>query len=249
MGAKDIQKEVLPLYGEHCVWCQVVHNWVQHQRESPKVNVLCAVSSQNVHFILLCRRNRYWHDVSDMLQLWLMPQLQNILTFIFQQDGNPAHLHREVHQSLNTVLPGRWIGRASENDHTPMLWPPEVPWNYALWFFLWGYVKDWVFVPPLPCDLADLEAWIIAAVMNIDAPMLTCFWQELEYRIDVCCAIHSAHRTSLVVKKNFFSFPVWTIPLRKVLWFSCQKICNHGELYETPCTFMAESNRKLEKTV
>jgi hypothetical protein len=60
----------------------------------------------------------------------------------------------------------------------------------------------------LPRDLADLKAWIIAAVMNIDAPMLMRFWQELEYRIDVRHAIHGAHRTSLVVKKNFFSFPV-----------------------------------------
>jgi hypothetical protein len=43
-----------------------------------------------------------------------------------------------------------------------------------------------VFVPPLPHDLADLRARIIAAAKNIDAPMLTRVWQELEYRIDVC---------------------------------------------------------------
>jgi len=43
-----------------------------------------------------------------------------------------------------------------------------------------------VFVPQLPRDLADLKARIIAAVKNIDAPMLTCAWQEIEYRIDVC---------------------------------------------------------------
>jgi len=35
-------------------------------------------------------------------------------------------------------------------------------------------------------DLDDLKPWIIAAVKNIDAPMLTRVWQELEYRIDVC---------------------------------------------------------------
>jgi hypothetical protein len=29
-------------------------------------------------------------------------------------------------------------------------------------------------------------ARIIAAVNNIDAPILTRVWQELEYRIDVC---------------------------------------------------------------
>jgi hypothetical protein len=32
-------------------------------------------------------------------------------------------------------------------------------------------------VPPLPRDLADLKARIIAAVKHIDAPMLTRVWQ------------------------------------------------------------------------
>jgi len=53
-----------------------------------------------------------------------------------------------------------------------------------------------VFLPPLPRDLADLKARIIAAVKNIDAPMLTRVWQELEYRIDVCrvsCGAHIEH--------------------------------------------------------
>jgi len=44
----------------------------------------------------------------------------------------------------------------------------------------------------LPRDLADLKARIIAAVKNIDAPKLTCVWQELEYRIDVCRVTCSA---------------------------------------------------------
>ena len=34
--------------------------------------------------------------------------------------------------------------------------------------------------------LADLKSRIVAAVKNIDAPMLTRVWKELEYRIDVC---------------------------------------------------------------
>ena len=42
----------------------------------------------------------------------------------------------------------------------------------ASFFFLWGYVKDRVFVPPLPRDLAEQKARIIAAVKNIDAPTL-----------------------------------------------------------------------------
>jgi hypothetical protein len=42
-------------------------------------------------------------------------------------------------------------------------------------------------------DLADLKARIIAAVKNIDAPMLMRVWQELEYRIHVCPATRGAH--------------------------------------------------------
>ena len=50
-----------------------------------------------------------------------------------------------------------------------------------------------VFVPPLPRDLAYLKTWIIAAVKNIVAPMLTRVWQEPEYRIDVCRVTSGAH--------------------------------------------------------
>jgi hypothetical protein len=50
-----------------------------------------------------------------------------------------------------------------------------------------------VYVPPLPRDLAVLLARIIAAVKNIDAPMLTRVWQELDYRIDVCRVTRRAH--------------------------------------------------------
>jgi len=50
-----------------------------------------------------------------------------------------------------------------------------------------------IFVPPLPCDLADLKARIIAAVKHIDAPMLKRVWQELEYRIEVCRVTRDAH--------------------------------------------------------
>jgi len=54
-------------------------------------------------------------------------------------------------------------------------------------------------------DLADLKPQIIAAVKNINAPMLTHMWQELKYRIDVCCVTHGdgVHiGTSPVVKKK-----------------------------------------------
>ena len=71
------------------------------------------------------------------------------------------------------------------------------------------YISCKVRKVPLPRDLADLKAWIIAAVKNIDAPMLMRVWQELEYRIDVCrvtCGAHTSNISSC--QKKLFSFPV-----------------------------------------
>ena len=56
----------------------------------------------------------------------------------------------------------------------------------------------------LPRDLADLKARIIVAVKNIDAPMLTRVWQELEYRIDVCRVTRGAHIAHLQLSKKTF---------------------------------------------
>jgi hypothetical protein len=62
-------------------------------------------------------------------------------------------------------------------------------------------------------DLADLKSRIIAAVKNIDAPILTRVWQELEYRIDVCVLSPVVHTS------NISSCP--PSPPKKVLPFSC----------------------------
>jgi hypothetical protein len=56
-----------------------------------------------------------------------------------------------------------------------------------------GTAEGRVFVPLFSRDLADLKARIIAVVKNIDAPMLTRVWQELECRIDVCRVTRGAH--------------------------------------------------------
>jgi hypothetical protein len=48
-------------------------------------------------------------------------------------------------------------------------------------------------VPPLPRDLDDLKAQIIAAMRNIDAPMMKRVWQELEYHIVVCRVTRGAN--------------------------------------------------------
>jgi hypothetical protein len=59
--------------------------------------------------------------------------------------------------------------------------------------FFWGFVKDIVFVPPLPANLQDLRNRITAAVALVDRDMLTRVWNEMDYRIDVCRITKSGH--------------------------------------------------------
>ena len=47
--------------------------------------------------------------------------------------------------------------------------------------FLWGYVKDQVYVPPLPASIPELKVRIRTAIETITADMRN----ELDYRVDV----------------------------------------------------------------
>ena len=132
---------------------------VQLQRDSPKLNVFCAIS----------RRKEYWDflfseetvtgvSYLDVLQQWLFPQLYEAEpeNFIWQQDGAPPHFHAFVRNWLNNVVPGTWIGRKGPDDRACFAWPPRSPDLMPCDFYLWGFVKGRVYVPPLPADLNDL---------------------------------------------------------------------------------------------
>jgi hypothetical protein len=65
-------------------------------------------------------------------------------------------------------------------------WPPRSPDVTSLDFSVWGYVKDEVFVPPLPTSLEELRARITEAASTIDADMIHRIWDEIAYRWDIC---------------------------------------------------------------
>jgi len=60
-------------------------------------------------------------------------------------------------------------------------------------FFLWGYVKEQVYVPPLPASFPELKVRIRTAIETITADMLQTVWNELDYRVDVCRTTKGAH--------------------------------------------------------
>ena len=58
---------------------------------------------------------------------------------------------------LNETLPNRWIGRHTAGDLALLSWPPRSPNLTPCDFFLLGFVKDNVYVPPLPQNLEELK--------------------------------------------------------------------------------------------
>jgi hypothetical protein len=91
---------------------------LENQRNSPKVNVYCAVSRSQVYGSFSFAENTAnGINYLDVLQNWRMPQLtEHDNTFIFQQNGAPPHFHRSVFELLNATLANRWIRRAGAAD-------------------------------------------------------------------------------------------------------------------------------------
>jgi hypothetical protein len=86
-------------------------------------------------------------------------------------------------------------------------WPPRSPDLTPCDLFLWGYVKDNVFVPPVPVTLDDLKQRITTATAGVGEDMLTRVWQEFDYRVDICRVTKGAHIEQLqVAVTNFQSF-------------------------------------------
>ena len=56
-----------------------------------------------------------------------------------------------------------------------------------------GYVKDQVYVPPLPASIPELKVRIRTAIQTITTDMLQTVWNELDYRVDVCRITNGAH--------------------------------------------------------
>jgi len=60
-------------------------------------------------------------------------------------------------------------------------------------FFLCGYLKERVYVPPLPADLDELTNRIMAAVKSVTEDTLRRVWDEFSYRVDVVRAAGGGH--------------------------------------------------------
>ena len=174
------------------------HELVEYERDSPKVNVFCAMLSRKLYGpFFFTEKTVTGHTYLDMIQQWLFPQMrEDSDNFLFQQDGAPPHYHNDVRDFLNE-LPQSWIGRAGNNDNCFEHWPPRSPDLTPCDFFLWGYIKDCVYVSPLPQNLQELKRRIEEVATTVSEDMLQRVWQEFDYRVDICRVTRGSHIESL----------------------------------------------------
>jgi len=72
-------------------------------------------------------------------------------------------------------------------------WPPRSPDLTSCDFFLWGFIKEAVYVPSLPTTLDDLKNRITTAVNSVTQDILLRVWNEFSYRLDATRAAGGAH--------------------------------------------------------
>jgi hypothetical protein len=114
--------------------------------------------------------------------------------FGFTMTRFPLHI---CSTPLFIELPQRWIRRAGGEGNClakcPPMSPDMTPWD----FFLWGYLKDRVYVPPLPQNLEERKRRIREATTTVTEGMLQRVWQEFDYRVDICRVTRGSHIESL----------------------------------------------------
>lgn len=88
----------------------------------------------------------------------------------FHQDGVPLHSHDKVSSYFNCKVL-TWIGCGRT-----IFWLLQLPDLTLMDYSMWDYIKDIVFIPPLPGDVGNLRNQITQTVAMTDADTIHKFW-------------------------------------------------------------------------
>lgn len=172
-----------------------------HTQRPQKLNVWAGILGNNIVGPLFIDGNLNGDKYLDMLENNIDPAITDTIEnnegfneniVIFQQDGAPPHHALPVRQFLNRVFPNRWIGRRGYVE-----WPARSPDLTPLDFFLWGYIKNKVYITQ-PDTLQILRERINAACREITPDMLQNVRNEFTNRLYYCLAEDGRHFEHLI---------------------------------------------------
>ena len=90
-----------------------------------------------------------------------------------------------VHRLISNIEIFKLSNTLPPHPRSPDLTPCE--------FFLWGFVKEAVYVPSLPTALDGLKNRITSAVNSVTQDILLRVWNKFSYRLDVTRAAGGRH--------------------------------------------------------
>lgn len=130
----------------------------------------------------------------EMITTFLWPELDdmNVDDMWFQQDGATCHTANETMALLRTKFNGRVISR-----HGDIHWPPRSCDLTPLDFFLWGYLKEKVYVNN-PRTIPELKDEIIRHINGIEPQVCLSVIGNLDHRMEVCRRGRGGHLADIL---------------------------------------------------
>ena len=156
----------------------------------PGVTVWCGLSSRGLIGPFFFEGSVNGQLYLEMLRTTILPAI-NVLynndEYFLQQDGAPAHYHRDVRAYLDDRLPGHWIGRRGAFE-----FPARSPDLTPLDFYLWGTLKDVVYRRK-PATIAILQQEIVTACAAITLDTLDNVVRGAVHRTNQCLEANGNH--------------------------------------------------------
>lgn len=171
----------------------------QRQLHPLKCTVWCGISSERIigpYFFENTRGDGVTVNGAlyrTMLENFLRPAVQNHPQLWFQQDGATAHTARDTMAVLRDIFGDRIISRRSVFS-----WPPRSPDLTAPDCFLWGYLKEKVYVNK-PQTIPQLKNNIRDEIRAITPEILRKVMENVLERARICEAANGHHLRDIIV--------------------------------------------------
>ena len=188
-------------------WSPRSHNpRLKHQKplHCPRVTVWCALSTNGIigPFFFENARGQATNVNSEnyrgMITNFFLPNLRAHPSFSshtwFQQDGATAHTARASMTLLREAFPQKLISRFGD-----IPWPPRSPDLTPMDFFLWGYLKERVYINN-PQTLVNLRENIRREISTIEPSLLQRVARNTRLRFEQCVQLDGRHLDDIILK-------------------------------------------------
>ena len=172
------------------------------------------LSSVNQCHLKICKHLKFKSRTATVVRVEIHSGNVKIQEIIFSS-------RTEIHPIGTWMFDVSWmnrIGHRGNEDLALQFWHPRSPDRASCNFFMWGFVKDVVYVPPLPTNLNVLRNHITAAVNSVTQEIRHQDWNEFNYRLD-----HGRARVAHCVTGRWCNVSHYCRPLHLIYVFWAQR--------------------------